>query len=229
MKYLNTIISFIRMILKMSIPPPTVPPTVSVTKKEVPMDDQNTSTIDPDSFSAVALPLVLIFEGGYSNIPEDKGGSTNHGVTQKTYDSYRQLKNLDTGDVKDITDDEVSEIYYNYYWLASHCDKMPEKVAVVVFDTSVNSGGGRAARTLQQALGVNVDGSVGNITLSKLQESDPLAVANSFLGIREQFYNNLASNDPTQQKFLAGWLRRLGLVKDFVNEVKGLDGVKAAW
>ena len=94
---------------------------------------------------------------------------------------------------------------------------MPKEVSVVVFDTSVNSGGGRAAKTLQQVLGVTVDGALGPVTLAKLQDQDSLSTANAFLALRSDFYNRIVANDPTQQKFLAGWLRRISLVKDFVN------------
>ena len=193
------------------------------------MDSPAVNPSPPDTFSTVALPLILIFEGLYVNDIADRGGATNHGVTQKIYDSFRKLKNLSSADVKDITNEEVSEIYYNYYWLPSHCDKMPKEVSVVVFDTSVNSGGGRAAKTLQQVLGVTVDGALGPVTLAKLQDQDSLSTANAFLALRSDFYNRIVANDPTQQKFLAGWLRRISLVKDFVNNVKTLAQVKAAW
>jgi len=41
----------------------------------------------PSPEFAAALPFVLRWEGGYVDHPDDPGGRTNKGVTQKTYDS----------------------------------------------------------------------------------------------------------------------------------------------
>jgi lysozyme family protein len=234
MGFLNTLLSLIKTILGMSktLPSPTVPSPAPVAQKEAPMAPQEASStpvIDPNSFSVVALPLILIFEGSFTDNPNDRGGRTNRGITQRTYDSYRQILKLPLGDVENITDSEVSAIYYNYYWLPTHCDKMPEKVAVVCFDTAVNSGTGRSAKTLQQVLGVTPDGVIGPATLAKLMTCDPLDVANSFLTARVNFYNNIVAKNPDQQVFLKGWLRRVSLVKDFVNGVKNLSQVRASW
>ena len=53
------------------------------------------------------LEFVLAREGGYVNRKTDRGGPTNKGVTQVTYNSYRRSKDLPTKDVKDITQQEV--------------------------------------------------------------------------------------------------------------------------
>ena len=37
-----------------------------------------------------ALKLVLAHEGGWSDHPEDPGGATNFGVTQRVYDAFRR-------------------------------------------------------------------------------------------------------------------------------------------
>ncbi|WP_431322213.1 glycosyl hydrolase 108 family protein [Rhizobium sp. YTU87027] len=37
-----------------------------------------------------SLSKVLVHEGGYSNHPEDPGGATMKGVTQRVYDEYRR-------------------------------------------------------------------------------------------------------------------------------------------
>ena len=40
------------------------------------------------SFRA-ALPFVLRWEGGFVHHPDDPGGATNQGVTQRVYDAWR--------------------------------------------------------------------------------------------------------------------------------------------
>ena len=37
-----------------------------------------------------ALPVVLRFEGGYADHPNDPGGATNKGITQAVFDAYRR-------------------------------------------------------------------------------------------------------------------------------------------
>ena len=40
------------------------------------------------------LPYLLQDEGGYVNDPADRGGATNKGVIQRTYDAYRKGKGM---------------------------------------------------------------------------------------------------------------------------------------
>ena len=54
-----------------------------------------------------SLPFILRWEGGYVNHPNDPGGPTNKGVTQKVYDAWRRRQGLPTCDVKLIEDQEA--------------------------------------------------------------------------------------------------------------------------
>ena len=76
-----------------------------------------------------ALSFVLKWEGGYVNNPNDRGGATNKGITQNTYNSYLQSKGRPTKDVRYITDAEVEDIYYSRYWLPAKCHEMSAKFA----------------------------------------------------------------------------------------------------
>ena len=96
-----------------------------------------------------ALQFVLKWEGGYVNNPHDKGGATNKGITQSTYNYWLKSQNLEPQDVRHITEKEVEEIYYKNYWLKAKCDKMSPKFAILVFDTAVNMGLARANQFLK--------------------------------------------------------------------------------
>ena len=87
-----------------------------------------------------ALKFVLNCEGGYVNNPNDKGGATNKGITQNTYNAYLKSKGKPAKDVRNITDIEVEDIYYSRYWISTGCDKMSAKFAVICSDTAVNMG-----------------------------------------------------------------------------------------
>ena len=100
------------------------------------------------------LKFVLQEEGGYVNDPHDRGGETNKGITHTTYDSYRKSKGLPTRSVKNITDDEVRDIYYNNYYKASGADKLSNpQLSLYVFDTAVNMGVSRAKEFLNKSNG----------------------------------------------------------------------------
>ncbi len=144
------------------------------------------------SFETV-LKYSLQFEGGYVNDPLDKGGETNKGITKAVYDTYRKSKNLPIQSVKLISDQEVKDIYYKQYWLAAGCDKLEDKLAMVVFDFAINSGVSRAKRYL---------------TLTK----DP----QKLLDLRAEFFKKIVKNNPSQNRFLKGWLNRVESLRKII-------------
>lgn len=89
---------------------------------------------------ARALTRVLRYEGGYSDHPDDPGGATNQGITQRTYDAWRDRHGVERQSVKHITPQEVEGIYHANYWLKAGCDQLPPAVAAATFDAAVHSG-----------------------------------------------------------------------------------------
>ena len=73
------------------------------------------------------------------------------GVTNITYNAWRQSKGLGPGDVcQDLTDSQAQQIYYERYWLASGADKLSPATAIAVFDHAVNAGVGSAKGIIAQ-------------------------------------------------------------------------------
>ena len=159
-------------------------------------------------FERAYAPL-KIHEGGYVNHPDDPGGATNKGVTQRTYDSFRERNGLLKRDVREITGGEVKEIYQRQYWDAISADDLPDGVAYCVFDAAVNSGPGRAVRWLQKCVGAKVDGVAGNETISKTRGADPIALIDEYCDRRLAFMKRLR-HWPTFKK---GWKRRVAEVR----------------
>ncbi|MBI1339609.1 hypothetical protein GC169_05270 [bacterium] len=168
---------------------------------------------------ARALELVLEHEGGYVNHPKDPGRATNRGVTQATYDAYRKKKKAAIRSVKDITPDEIAEIYRQGYWVPARCQDMPgEAIAIAVFDAAVNHGVQPAIRMLQQCVGtpdLAVDGLWGESTQKRVLSagSDMPGLVQAFLDRRETFYRRLVEMNPSQGVFLRGWLKRVSSLR----------------
>lgn len=138
-----------------------------------------------------ALRFVLKWEGGYVNNKDDKGGATNYGITQNTYNNWLKAQKLPAKDVRFISKDEVEKIYYKNYWLKANCDKMSTKFALLAFDTAVNMGVGRVKEFLEAA-----------------QYKYP----EKFIFAREAKYKEFAKYG-NQKIFLQGWLNRLSALK----------------
>jgi lysozyme family protein len=151
-----------------------------------------------------ALTHVLSVEGGYVNNPKDPGGMTNLGVTKRALEAYRG-RSVSEKEMRALTRVDVEDFYEKGYWLSSKCDQLPSGVDLVVFDTAVNSGPDRAARILQEALGVYVDGVIGPKTLMALKRCNPLLLLLDYLWYREDFLRGLS----TWKTFGRGWTKRL--------------------
>ncbi len=144
-----------------------------------------------------ALQFVLKWEGGYVNNKDDKGGATNYGITQNTYNNWLTAQNLQPKDVKYITDSEVEKIYYNNYWLKAGCDKMSPEFALLAFDTAVNMGISRVKQFMKAA-----------------QWKYP----EKFIAARREKYKEF-SQYGNQKIFLKGWLNRLNALENEINNL----------
>lgn len=131
-----------------------------------------------------SLTFILKWEGGYSNDTNDPGGETKWGISKRAYPEL---------DIKNLTPERASELYYNDYWLRAHCEDLPFPLSAVVFDTAVNLGVGRASGFLKET----------NITSEYLEK-------------RKQHYIQLINKNDRMMKYLKGWLNRLNDLKKFV-------------
>ncbi|MDK4729350.1 glycoside hydrolase family 108 protein [Rhizobium phaseoli] len=157
-----------------------------------------------------SLEKVLREEGGYSDHPDDPGGPTMKGVTQRVYDAYRDRIRKQRRSVRLIETSELEEIYRTSYWDLIRGGALPAGVNYVVFDGAVNSGVKRSVEWLQAALGVNVDGVIGPATIAAAQrDANNDALIDRILDRRLAFLQSLR----TWKKFGKGWKARVARVR----------------
>lgn len=151
-----------------------------------------------------ALTHVLIHEGGWADHPQDPGGATMRGVTLVTYRRhFGEDKSKD--DLRNITDEQLAQIYRSGYWNKCCCDDLPAGVDYAVFDAAVNSGPGRSSKWLQTAVGAKQDGAIGPKTLFRIEERDPIQITDDMCDCRLAFLRGLS----TWPTFGKGWERRV--------------------
>ena len=157
---------------------------------------------------AVCLPFILQEEGGNDDNPHDPGGRTSRGIIQTEYNSFRLSQNEAEQDVWLATNEEVATIYQQQYWLP-YCPLMPVGMDLCYFDMDVNSGPAEAAKLLQRALGVAVDGHIGLITMAALKAANSIRMISNFSDQRRAFYRSLR----TYKYFGKGWLSRVQTIE----------------
>lgn len=150
------------------------------------------------------LAVVLQSEGGFTDTLQDGSIATNLGVTLHTWSGW--IGHAATiAEIEALTPADVAPLYQADYFNASHCPELPTGVDLMVFDAAVNSGIGRAIRTLQEALGVTADGLFGPVTIEAAKTADAASVVQKMAVAREAFYRSL----PTFGRFGNGWLARV--------------------
>ncbi|WP_165190730.1 glycoside hydrolase family 108 protein [Caulobacter soli] len=156
------------------------------------------------------LDRVLLYEGGYVNHANDKGGATNFGVTAATLGAWRNLGRKATSDeVRDMSRSEAIAIYKDRYITQPGFGVITDgNLKMIVIDCAVLYGPRRATIWLQTALGVSADGAIGNQTTTALAKADPKIVGRSILSQRVKRIHARVAEDPTQAVFLKGWLNR---------------------
>jgi hypothetical protein len=163
------------------------------------------------------VDVILKWEGGFTNDPQDPGGATNWGITIGELKIWRDPKPVTIGDVQSLKKDEAIEIFRTNYWNKMRCDDLAPGVDLVVFDFGVNAGIGRAARMLQDVVGAEQDGSVGPATVAAANAQDATRVIKAMTEKRLAYYQSL----PGWNHFGKGWSNRTSDVNQIALQMAG--------
>jgi lysozyme family protein len=132
---------------------------------------------------------------------------------------------IDGADIRELTMSGAVSLYYRCFWERLNCESFPEPIGEMLFDQGVNGGNAAAQKLLQQAInactahmsGVDrlvVDGAPGAKTrtaMAAVLDHPGLgmpALAEAYREAARARYRAIASVDPSQRRFLKGWLAR---------------------
>lgn len=155
-----------------------------------------------------AIEMLFESEGGYVDDPVDKGGPTNYGITLPTLAAYRG-RLVTKADILALTKEEAAVIYRDLYWAKIQGDDLPSGIDYAVFDAAVHSGPRQAARWLQDALGVIIDGTIGSQTLAASNAVQAGGLIYAFCDMRLAALRGLS----TFSRFGRGWENRVNRVR----------------
>ncbi len=148
-----------------------------------------------------AFTILMRFEGGskITNLSGDKGGLTKYGIAQMSHPDV---------DISGLTEEQAMNIYAKEYWAPSHCTDLKPELQYMHFDTAVNCGVGAAIKILQRSAEVKDDGIIDPLTIQASQNIN----INAYAGERIQYYKGIVERDPSQARFLQGWLNRVNTI-----------------
>ena len=161
-----------------------------------------------------AFESTIRWEGGYVNDPNDPGGATRFGISQRSYPAE---------DIKALTLERARFLYQRDYWDAYHLGRIENQViANKAFDMLVNMRPRAAVRVLQKAVNyltsrskeIKVDGKLGPKTLKAInwvaRTGD--GAHRLLLALRGYHFTHyaklVASKNTRYETFARGWLER---------------------
>ncbi len=178
-------------------------------------------------------------DGGFNDTPGDHGGATKFGLSLRfllsecEHDPALKAQldadnngRLDAVDVRNLSAVAAALVYQDRFWLRPGFASLPQPFDAALFDQGVNGGCRAAVKLLQKACNaltpgavmLEVDGGLGDATRARLdrvmRERTTAVVLAKLRKVAADRYIALVALDPTQRKFLAGWLNRAELLGD---------------
>lgn len=177
---------------------------------------------------------ILQFEGGYANDPDDRGGETFAGIARNANPKWAGWAYVDKerkkypAKMNKAQLKQLNENLFNnepfmrehilqtkkQYWDAIRGDDIkPQRVAAYIMDFFWGSPA-KAISVIKKAVDdvrkrhPQMNGLINNSLLNAINTLPENELMQSMVDQRTQFYKNIVAKNPTQEKFLQGWLRR---------------------
>lgn len=133
---------------------------------------------------------------------------------------------IDIADIKALTVADAKALFKRCFWDRLGCDALPAPLDAAVFDQGVNGGCVAAIKLLQSAISttltkrlgnpttIRADGVIGPATMKALKfvlvqpAAGMSALLVAYRAAAADRYREIVAVDPSQSRFLNGWLRR---------------------
>ena len=150
-----------------------------------------------------AVVKTLVREGGarFTDDPDDRGGATKYGISQRAYPTL---------DIRNLTEQQARDIYKRDYWDRILGDQIKvEIIAENIFDTCVNMGVRTGSRLAQIALEIKpADGVIGTASLKVINAVDEERFLALYTISKIARYRDICMKNRSQKKYLLGWINR---------------------
>jgi len=157
-----------------------------------------------------AVAQVFFVEGGYSNHPQDHGGKTKYGITEKTLKAWlKEYPEVNYVNIHDLNRGQAEVIYQEMYWEKIRGDELPRGVGLMVFDSAVHAGPTQAIKWLQRATGCKTDGLFGPKTLLAANRTNRSSSAQEPLEIIKTISEYRLMMARKNDTFARGWFNRV--------------------
>lgn len=168
---------------------------------------------------ATAFAATMKAEGGYVNDPQDPGGETYKGVARKMNSKWDGWTLIDMAkkektfpanlDSNEALQEKITAFYEANYWDKVRGDDITNQhIAESIFDFAVNAGTITSAKLAQITVGAEPDGTIGPVTLQKINADDPRAFLALFALHKIARYIHICENREDSKKFFYGWIKR---------------------
>ena len=107
----------------------------------------------------------------------------------------------------------MNRVLKPHYWDRWKADDIVSQPVADILVDWVWGSGANGIKIPQRILGVQADGIVGPKTLRAVNNADPRTLFDTIKAERKAFLYRIVERDPSQKRFIKGWLNRLNALK----------------
>lgn len=161
--------------------------------------------------------------------PNDRGGATKGGITLRTLSGYLGRK-ATVEELEALDETTARKIYESVFVIRPGFTRIyNDQVREYLIDIGVTSGPARAVRYLQLALGgLKVDCMLGNKTAAAANTANQVSLLLRLVALRCRMMAEDVVENPSQLKYLEGWIRRAVLPLGHLYPEVGVACIKVA-
>jgi lysozyme family protein len=158
-----------------------------------------------------AFEQMIKNEGGFvlHEVSGDRGGLTYAGIAKNFHPYWEGWEVIERNRDDPGLTQLVRDFYKTNYWDKVRGDDIKAQTAAqTLFDFAVNAGVRTASKLAQLVAGATPDGVIGPKSVAALNEVDEHLFVSNYALAKVARYAQIVTRNPTQRKFLLGWINR---------------------